>query len=125
MVYKSDKNDAISLCTSSPLLSLLVASSSSSNVLCVKGVSGRLSLAAKVLRPLVLYTPRIPPSALGDFVRVIKKADMGVLTPNADLPKILVVDELSCNVVPKVEVAGFAVVKTSVVDPNAEGVNLR
>ena len=48
-----------------------------------------------------------------------------MLTPNADLPKILVVDELSCNVVPKVEVAGFAVVETSVVDPNAEGVNLR
>ena len=64
-------------------------------------------------------------TAFGVFVGVVKKADTGVLTPNADLPKILVVDELSCNVVPKVEVAGFAVVETSVVDPNAEGVNLR
>ena len=64
-------------------------------------------------------------TAFGDSMWVVKKADTGVLTLNADLPKILVVDELSCNVVPKVEVAGFAVVKTSVVDPNAEGVNLR
>ena len=64
-------------------------------------------------------------TAFGDSTWVVKKADTGVLTPNADLLKILVVDELSCNVVPKVEVAGFAVVKTSVVDPNAEGVNLR
>ena len=64
-------------------------------------------------------------TAFGDFAGVVKKADTGVLTPNADLPKILVVDELSCNVVPKVEVAVFAVVETSVVYPNAEGVNLR
>ena len=63
--------------------------------------------------------------AFGDSVQIVKKADTDILTLNADLPKILVVDKLSCNVVPKVEVAGFAVVETSVVDPNAEGVNLR
>ena len=64
-------------------------------------------------------------TAFRDFVQVVKKANIGVLTLNANLPKILVVDELSCNVVPKVEVAGFAVVETGVVDPNAKGVNLR
>ena len=69
-------------------LSLLMTSSSLPNVLCVKGVSGRLSLAAKVLRPLILYTSRTPPSALGDFVRVIKKADMGMLAMNADFLRV-------------------------------------
>ena len=37
-------------------------------------------------------------TAFGDFAGVVKKADTGVLTLNADLPKI---DEPSCNVAPK------------------------
>ena len=51
-------------------------------------------------------------TAFGDFAGVVKKADMGVLTPNADLPKI---DEPSCDVAPKAGAAGFSSVETSVV----------
>ena len=47
---------------------------------------------------------------------VVKKANMGVLTLNADLPKM---DKPSCDVTPKVGAAGFAGVKTGVIDPNA------
>ena len=47
-------------------------------------------------------------TAFGDFVGVVKKADTGVLTPNADLPKI---DELSCDVAPKAGAAALLLSK--------------
>ena len=56
------------------------------------------AVAAKALKLQVLYAPKVPPPALGDFVQVVKKADTGVLTTNVDFPKI---DELNCNVAPK------------------------
>ena len=49
-------------------------------------------------------------------MRVVEKADTGVLTPNADFPKT---DEPSCDVAPKAGAAGFAGVETGVVGPNA------
>ena len=45
-------------------------------------------------------------------MRVVKKADMGVLASNADFQRI---DESSCNVAPKVGAAGFSSVETSIV----------
>ena len=39
------------------------------------------------------------PPALGDFMRVVKKADTGMLTTNVDFPKMV---KLNCDVAPKV-----------------------
>ena len=47
-------------------------------------------------------------TAFGDFAGVVKKADTGVLTPNADLPKI---DEPSCDVAPKAGAAALLLSK--------------
>ena len=47
-------------------------------------------------------------TAFGDSMWVVKKADTGVLTPNADLPKI---DEPSCDVAPKAGAAALLLSK--------------
>ena len=48
------------------------------------------------------------PPALGDFVRVVEKADTGVLTTNVDFPKM---DEPNCDVAPKAGAAALLLSK--------------
>ena len=45
-------------------------------------------------------------------MRVVEKADMGVLASNANFQRI---DKLSCDVAPKAGAVGFSSVETSVV----------
>ena len=60
-------------------------------------------VAAKALELQVLYALNVPPPALRDFVSIVEKANMGMLTTNADFLKT---DEPpSCDVAPKVGTA--------------------
>ena len=55
-------------------------------------------VAAKTLKLQVLYTLNVLPPAFGDFVDIVEKANIGMLTTNADFLKI---DKPSCDVAPK------------------------